>query len=209
MAEKKFPPYINAYNSIPILFGKIREAAVPTKFTNDFLATILGLTSSSHRALIPLLKRVDFLDGGGVPTNSYKEYRGEKGKSSILADKIKKAYADLYKTNEFAHTLQKKEIENIVITITGASKSDQQVPAIANTFLEFVKLANFDTTATGNSLQKENDHPTKQPEVSSSGEIKQIGLGLSYTINLNLPPTTEIEVFNAIFKSLKENLLDK
>ena len=32
-------------------------------------------------------------------------------------------------------------------------------------------------------------------------------LGLSYTINLNLPATTEIEVFNAIFKSLRENLL--
>ena len=32
-------------------------------------------------------------------------------------------------------------------------------------------------------------------------------LRLSYTINLNLPATTEIEVFNAIFKSLRENLL--
>jgi hypothetical protein len=32
-------------------------------------------------------------------------------------------------------------------------------------------------------------------------------MGLSYTINLNLPATTEIEVFNAIFRSLRENLL--
>jgi hypothetical protein len=34
-----------------------------------------------------------------------------------------------------------------------------------------------------------------------------VGLNLSYTINLNLPPTSDIAVFNAIFKSLKENLL--
>jgi hypothetical protein len=29
----------------------------------------------------------------------------------------------------------------------------------------------------------------------------------SYTINLNLPETTDVEVFNAIFRSLKEHLL--
>jgi hypothetical protein len=33
------------------------------------------------------------------------------------------------------------------------------------------------------------------------------GVGLSYTINLHLPATSEIAVFNAIFKSLRENLL--
>ncbi len=32
-------------------------------------------------------------------------------------------------------------------------------------------------------------------------------LNLSYTINLNLPETSDIQVFNAIFRSLKENLL--
>jgi hypothetical protein len=34
-------------------------------------------------------------------------------------------------------------------------------------------------------------------------------LEISYTINLQLPATTEIAVFNAIFKSLKEHLLDE
>jgi hypothetical protein len=33
------------------------------------------------------------------------------------------------------------------------------------------------------------------------------GLNLSYTINLNLPETSDVEVFNAIFRSLKDNLL--
>jgi hypothetical protein len=33
------------------------------------------------------------------------------------------------------------------------------------------------------------------------------GFNLSYTINLNLPETADVEVFNAIFKSLKEHLL--
>ena len=68
MAERKFPPYLNAHNGIASLFPKIREAQVPTKFTNDFLASVLGLKSSSHRALIPLLKRLDFLDAFAGPT---------------------------------------------------------------------------------------------------------------------------------------------
>ena len=38
-------------------------------------------------------------------------------------------------------------------------------------------------------------------------EADKTPLKLSYTINLNLPATTEIEVSNAIFKSLRENLL--
>ena len=33
-------------------------------------------------------------------------------------------------------------------------------------------------------------------------------INLSYTINLNLPVTKDIEVFNAIFKSLKQHILD-
>jgi len=36
---------------------------------------------------------------------------------------------------------------------------------------------------------------------------KNVGLNLSYTINLNLPETDDINVYNAIFKSLKENML--
>ncbi len=36
---------------------------------------------------------------------------------------------------------------------------------------------------------------------------RTLGMNLSYTINLNLPATSDVAVFNAIFKSLKENLL--
>jgi len=46
----------------------------------------------------------------------------------------------------------------------------------------------------------------KEPE---GKHVKKDGAGLhlSYTINLNLPATSDVAVFNAIFKSLKEHLL--
>jgi hypothetical protein len=37
---------------------------------------------------------------------------------------------------------------------------------------------------------------------------KNFGLNVAYTINLNLPETTNPDVFNAIFRALKDNLLD-
>lgn len=40
-----------------------------------------------------------------------------------------------------------------------------------------------------------------------TGDQQGSSIRLGYTIHLNLPATTDIAVFNAIFKSLKEHLL--
>ncbi|MCP9487841.1 MAG: hypothetical protein MSC30_18535 [Gaiellaceae bacterium MAG52_C11] len=42
-------------------------------------------------------------------------------------------------------------------------------------------------------------------EQEGGGEIAGINLG--YTINLHLPATSDIAVFNAVFKSIREHLL--
>lgn len=50
-------------------------------------------------------------------------------------------------------------------------------------------------------------YSTQQPKQNTSPTQK--GINLSYTINLNLPATKDIDVFNAIFKSLKQHILDQ
>ena len=45
--------------------------------------------------------------------------------------------------------------------------------------------------------------PTKESE-KTSGRI----IGLKYDIAIHLPATKDIEVYNAIFKSLREHLVD-
>jgi len=42
-----------------------------------------------------------------------------------------------------------------------------------------------------------------------NAEDREFDLGLSYTINLVLPKTDDVAVFNAIFKALRDNLLRK
>lgn len=81
------------------------------------------------------------------------------------------------------------------------------IPNVAGTFLELVKLAKFDGAIP--KKKKEHEEVEEQEKGDSTGQHhKTTKLGISYTINLNLPPTTEIEVFNAIFKSLKEHILN-
>jgi len=78
--------------------------------------------------------------------------------------------------------------------------------------MELVKLSDFEGKHK-TPHKKPDTSPDDKPQdaiknpllnVPNGDEVK---FGISYTINLNLPATTEIEVFNAIFKSLKDNLL--
>lgn len=196
----EYPPYVDAYGRIKDLFQKIKEAAVPVKATNDFLYTKLALKSTSYRAMIPLLRRLGFIDQANVPTQAYRDYRDEGKSKVVMANRIRAAYSDLFSVNEYAHKLTKEEVVTKMNTYLGTPKDDKVVPKAAATFVELCKLANFE----GEILE-----PEEKPEDTEKPILKEVGtkLGISYTIYLNLPATTDIEVFNAIFKSIKENLL--
>jgi len=209
MAE--YPPYVNAYNGIPTLFEKIKQASVPPKFTVDFLGTALDMKSSSYRALIPLLKKLGFIDPANVPTQHYRDFRDDERSGSVMAERLKEAYKSLFQANEYAWKLNKDELTAKLRNITGAAADDQYIPSVAGTFMALSKLAKWE----GGAPKKKEavlENVGKGGNDQESDRVGEEGLGngqlrLSYTINLNLPATTEIEVFNAIFKSLRENLM--
>ena len=207
----KYPPYVGGYGRIAELFLALKDAAVPAKFTNNFMQTALGLKSTSFRAMIPLMKRLGFIDAANVPTQAYKAFRDEARSGGVMAERLKAAYEDLFSANEYAYKLKKPDLEAKLKGLTGAGSDDKNISLVASTFLELSKLAIFDGEASKASKGKEAQAPEdlKDKDVGS-----QVGsghhaakLGISYTINLNLPATTEIQVFNAIFKSLKEHIL--
>jgi hypothetical protein len=210
MAE--YPPYVNAYNGIPTLFEKIKAAAVPPKFTMDFLSTVLDLKSSSYRAMIPLLKKLGFIDAANIPTQAYKDFREDSSSGRVMAERLREAYKPLFQASEYAWKLNKEELTAKLKSLTGAAEDDQYISAVACTFLALSKLAKWEG---GHQKKKE---PVSEEDGKSGSdpgvrkrqdEFVDGRLRLSYTINLNLPATTEIEVFNAIFKSLRENLLSQ
>jgi hypothetical protein len=203
----KYPPYVNSYGQLSKLFNEIKKASVPPKFTQDFISSMLGLKSSSYRAMIPLLKNLGFLDQGNVPTQDYKDFRDESKSGLVLAKKIKETYSDLFSANEYAYKLSKEELTSKLITILGFSKEDKNINYVVGTLQELFKLADFTGKHKLNEKKKhiQVETPEKPPLAQPFEQKNQ--LGISYTINLNLPATTEVEVFNAIFKSLKEHIL--
>jgi hypothetical protein len=200
----EYPPYVNGYGGIPKLFAAIREAAVPPKFTQDFLSDILDLKSSSYRAMIPLMKKLGFIDPGNVPTQAYRDVRDAAQAGRVIAARMREAYKTLFNANEYIYKADKPTLMAKLRSILGAGEDDANIQYVAGTFSELSKMAAWD----GSPAPKPNLPMDSRPDESVSGGRKELGkIGLSYTINLNLPATTDIEVFNAIFKSLRENLL--
>jgi hypothetical protein len=129
-----------------------------------------------------------------------------------MAEGIRRAYSELFDRNEYAHELSKDKLAGLITEITGAAKDDSATRHAVSTFLALKEFADFD--ATYDATEEEDDGIVVGPNGPSTpfpamapAPRENIRLGMGYTINLILPETTNPEVFNAIFKSLNENLL--
>ena len=179
------------------------------------MESVLGMKSTSHRALIPLLKRLGFLDQANVPTEQYRRVRDKDDSRKVMAQQLRTAYSDLYRANEYAHRLERKDLSTKLTSVLGAAADDANVSSVVGTFLELRNLADFDGAPDeGRAAEARDEDREIEDDGSDDGQRRSRSpasgrsLGISYTINLNLPATTDIAVFNAIFKALKEHIID-
>ena len=210
----EFPPYVNATGILNSVFKKIIEAPPPSRFTQDFLTTKLGFKKGSANAVIPFLKRIGFLGSDGVPTDLYSRFRNPSKAGHAIAEGMKLGFQDFYSRNEYWHNLDKKELSGLIVEATGTAQNSSTLQAILNTIGVLKQYAKFDGIEENSieQLEEKITIPKSTEEIIVSHPKKSkddFGINLSYTINLNLPETSDIAVFDAIFKSLKENLLKK
>jgi hypothetical protein len=215
MADTPNLPYVLTVGRITPLLQKIQEAQTPPRFTQDFLETKLGMKGGSATPLIPLLKRIGFLENDSTPTDLYRKYRNPDTSGPALAQGIRRGYSELFSRNEYAHELTRDKLANLIVEITGKEKDDRVVGAIVATFWTLKEKADFGTELAANDQDKKDQEFSKIPVLTepqippmqNHARGNGLGLNLSYTINLNLPETDDINVYNALFKSLKENML--
>ena len=205
MADK--PPYVTAYGNITKALNKIAEAATPPRFTQDFLATKLDLKGGSPKPVIPFLKRSGFIGSDGVPTDLYKRFRNPGQRGAAAKEALKAAYSTLYEVNEYIHDASEKDLRGVVVQVTGLDADAPSVKAIVGSFKALKEFASFDEQAPSEEEEGEEEQAKPDDGEKAPRVVLKRGLGLSYTINLNLPATSDITVFDAIFKSLKEHLL--
>lgn len=200
-------PYLASPGSIKTALERIRAAATPDRVTRDFVTTVLQIKGGTGYALIPYLKKIGFVAPDGSPTNIYKGFRNPSTGGAAVARAIKSGYAALGNVNEYFYKLSDRDLLNLIVQVSGA-EADDQVAKLALSTLKFLKVfANFED------ISQVDETPTTVLTPSASAAIPsqiplagRVGLNLGYTFNLNLPATSDQAVFNAIFRSLKENL---
>lgn len=206
MAETSLPYILNT-GTLKKALEKIKEASTPERFTLDYLAETLGMRGGNAQPIIPFLKKTGFLASDGVPTEMYRRYRNPAASGTAVADALRFGYKPLFAKNENLHKLTDAELKGLVLEATGLDHESRAVSAIVGTFKHLKSLASFDAKPTLPAV-KEVEPPKEERRESQVADLP-MGMNLSYTINLNLPATPDINVFNAIFRSLKENLLKR
>ena len=194
--------YMTSVKNLPAILERIQEGTAPDKFTVAHLKS-LGFKSSNDQGSIPLLKAVGFLTEDGKPTKRYLDYRDPSRSRAVLGEALKDAYGDLFHIKEKLSDADRAAIEGKFKSTHNVS--DRVAQLQAGTFLTLLKHAEL-----AESPQRvEPKVPENRTDSATTDRVRvehaHLG-GLHYNIQIHLPATKDIEVFNAIFKSLKEHL---
>jgi hypothetical protein len=207
MADKL--PYLATPGSLTKTLEKIKSAATPEHVTYDFISTVIGIKGGTGRSLIPFLKRAGLVKSEGTPSDLYHQFRNASTSKKAAATAFRMAYKPLFARNEFAYKLSDDDLKGIIVEATGDSVDSRVTQLTIATIKVFKPFCDFEGKlpekkgeASGAGSEEKGEKP-----VGSGGGSTDFGIRLGYTINLNLPATDDIKVFDAIFRSLKEHLL--
>lgn len=216
--SRKIPgnlPYLAASGTLKRALERLIDASRPDKFNADFMENVLKLSGGAARGTIPIMKKMGFLSSDAAPTDLYAKFRTEGGRPTAALAGLRNGFPEIFKRSEYAHTVDDNKLRDIILEITGLKGSDPVAQAIKSTFnvvKSFIPV--------GAVLTSSDDDASFQDELAGTtashnghGEVvRNIGsgskpVGLVYNINIVLPETSDLKVLNAIFRSIRENLL--
>lgn len=202
--------YLTSVKNLPAIMEAIIAGTAPERFTHAHLKAI-GFRSSNDRAVIALLKDLGFLTDDGSPTTRYHEYRDQSRSAAVMAEALTEAYSDIFTINENPTKDDRPLIEGRFKSIHNIS--DRVAKMQAMTFFALLELSDLqalrdDVPQHGTTT---NEPVKADPETPSTSEPAPKALGsslaLRYNIEVHLPATKDVAVYNAIFKSLREHLI--
>lgn len=206
-------PYLAASGTLKKALDRIVEAPRPDKVNYDFLENILKIKGGSARSAIPILKRIGLVSSEGAPTDLYVKFQTQGGRGAAALAALRFGFAEVFRRSAYAHVVDDAKLRDLIQEITGLKSTDPVSIAIRGTFnvIKGYIPAGFDASPKEEEIGSLPDAhaATESPPAASlsAGHVQRPNIGLVYNINVVLPETSDVKILNAIFKSLKENLL--
>lgn len=210
--RRKIPgglPYTSSPGVLRRVLEKIPTSEKPGTFTNDFLATVMEARGGAARPIIPILKATGLLNQAGAPTELYAQFQTDAGRALAALQALRNGFGEVFRRNQYAHKAEEADLVDVIVAITGLPKKDGIVRYVLTTFQAFQEYAKQAREDAKPDEQSDNgqSRDALPPPLADQGGGGAGRLQLAYNINVVLPETTNVEVYNAIFRSLKANLL--
>ena len=203
--------YLTTTRNTAAIFEAIQRAGVPERFTYEFLKQ-LGFGSSGDRPTIPVLKAIGFLDDSSQPTALYRRFKDKSIAKSVMAQALRQGYSDLYAVDTEAHNKTTGQLAGMFARLS--DKGEAVTAKMAVTFKALASMADFEADAQVEPPPAEASVTAEgaEPLVEAGSPDDQVATGssvltLRHDIHIHLPVSTEVAVFDAIFKSIRNNLL--
>lgn len=214
--------YLTSTKNLGAILEAIQQAKAPERFTVKFLES-LEFKSTADRLIVGVLKSLGLLDDQGRPTQRYFGFLDQTQSSAILAEAVREAYSDIFAVNINAQNLSKAELTNKFKTLSQGSLSESVLDKMAATFQSLVKLADFSSPPTRTAREQSDALPEDRFDVEEAldvgaadrsalrqarpaAEVSRSLGGLHYNIQIILPETRDPQVYDALFRSLREHL---
>lgn len=206
--------YLVSVKNFDSIMNSILAARAPERFTNKFLDD-LGFKSSNDRLITGVLKGVGFLNETGEPSQRYYDFLDQTQSKKVLAIGIQEAYEDLFNLRRDAQNMSQEEVKNKLKTLTQGQKGDKVIESMARTFKTLCDYADWsepEDLVRDQNLEMEIEEKFESQQQSSNNKSsiianKENSLGLCYNIQIHLPETSNMAVYDAIFQSVKKHLM--
>jgi len=187
-------------------FDVVRKEQVPDKVNKDFLKAH-HFTSSYDESIPTILEQLDFVNSARIPKDRWKNYRDASQSKRVMGEAIRFAYADLFKT--YSNPLEKNSADLVNFFRSKTDLDEKNVNYVVKTYESLVSIASFDQNEGGG--LPDTEPPEKPKDRGQDNNFGKKGSGNGqYTINLNiqlqLPESTNPEVYDKLFESMKKHL---
>lgn len=204
--------YLNTVKNFDAIMNAVLTAKAPERFTGKFLED-LGFKSSNDRLIINVFKAIGLLDENGQPTQRYYDFLDQTQSKAIVAIGVQEAYEDLFNLRVDAQNMTAEEVKNKLKTLTQGQKGDKVIECMVKTFRVLCDYADWrkpkampqekvEADSTKDKALPDNPAPSSSPPPNAKPNMN-----LHYNIQVHLPETTNMAVYDAIFQSLKKHLM--